>query len=125
MSLETAQATFEAVMRHLTETGNGIVLDWASVFQELGIGPGVCGGRVVLEVAPAQGGRLPGFDANAMMEGSGRFTGRRAAVRTSTSPSEGKSAAARKTLLSIVVQRIDGEWQVVQVHESYPPRPDS
>ena len=41
MSLETAQATFEAVMRHLTETGNGIVLDWASVFQELGIGPGV------------------------------------------------------------------------------------
>ena len=75
MSLETAQATFEAVMRHLTETGNGIVLDWASVFQELGIGPGVCGGRVVLEVAPAQGGRLPGFDANAMMEGSGRVTG--------------------------------------------------
>ena len=46
-------------------------------------------------------------------------------MRTSTSPSEGKSAAARKTLLSIVVQRIDGEWQVVQVHESYPPLPDS
>ena len=58
-----------------------------------------------------------------------RVLGRNAAVATSfihsTDIGEDGEATSGHEVWSIVVQRIDGEWKVVQVHESYPPPPAS
>ncbi len=58
-----------------------------------------------------------------------RVLSRDAAVATSiihsTNIGEDGEATSAHEVWSIVVQRIDGEWKVVQAHESYPPPPAS
>jgi hypothetical protein len=67
----------QAFREHGTERPfGGPIVDWAALFQTLGIDASrVCGGRVVLEIPADQGGILPGFDAEGRLSGSGRFTG--------------------------------------------------
>ncbi len=90
------------------------------------------------EVTPLEGHResmkeyFPGVGKNVHFKlGDSRVhvLSRDAAVATSfinsTNIGEDGEPTTGHEVWSIVVQRIDGEWQVVQVHESYPPRPDA
>jgi putative cell wall-binding protein len=74
---QTALSFAEVFVDNLTEGGaGGPVVDWQAVFDALGADPDeVCGGRVVLDIDADRGGRLPGFDPEGELSGSGQFTG--------------------------------------------------
>ena len=90
------------------------------------------------EVTPLEGHResmkeyFPGVGKNVhftLGESRVHVLSRDAAVATSfihsTNIGEDGETTNAHEVWSIVVQRIDGEWKVVAVHESYPPRPDA
>ena len=63
--------------------------------------------------------------ARMLMAGGNAFDAAVAtAVIHSTNVGEDGEPTSGHEVWSIVVQRIEGEWKVVQVHESYPPPPD-
>ncbi len=89
------------------------------------------------EVTPLESHRasmkeyFPGVGRNVhftLGESTVHVLGRDAAVATSvihsTNVGEDGEPTSGHEVWSIVVQRIEGEWKVVQVHESYPPPPD-
>jgi hypothetical protein len=76
LDTDAVQTIHDVFAAHVMEGPGGPALDWPSVFEGLGLDPSaVCGGRIVLDIEADQGGRIPGFDAEGNLSGSGQYTG--------------------------------------------------